>query len=229
MAPESDGYTEAWYLPDADNINVWMIRRQARGNRSWVCEGTLANLIDGINTGSGKATFTYTNDQPSTTLWYHDHSLGLTRLNVYAAGAGFWLIREPGGGEDGVDETRQTLPGPAPALGEDPNFDPAVRAKIREIPIAIQDKAFNTDGSLFYPANRAFFEGLGDGQTYDQNAADGLRYPLPAGPGLGHLAGVEPGGVLQRHGGERQHLARSSMSPRSATACACSMPRTRAS
>ena len=27
----------------------------------------------------------YTNDQPTTTLWFHDHSLGITRLNVYAA------------------------------------------------------------------------------------------------------------------------------------------------
>jgi FtsP/CotA-like multicopper oxidase with cupredoxin domain len=35
-----------------------------------------------------------------------------------------------------------------------------VRAAVREIPIVIQDRAFNTDGSLFYPDNRAFFEGL---------------------------------------------------------------------
>ena len=33
-------------------------------------------------------------------------------------------------------------------------------AKIREIPIAIQDRSFNADGSLFYPSNRAFFEGI---------------------------------------------------------------------
>ena len=37
---------------------------------------------------------------------------------------------------------------------------PADRAKIREIPIAIQDRSFNADGSLFYPDNRAFFEGI---------------------------------------------------------------------
>jgi FtsP/CotA-like multicopper oxidase with cupredoxin domain len=35
-----------------------------------------------------------------------------------------------------------------------------VRSRIREIPIAIQDRSFNADGSLFYPDNRAFFEGL---------------------------------------------------------------------
>jgi FtsP/CotA-like multicopper oxidase with cupredoxin domain len=91
-------------------------------------------------------------------------------------GAGFWLIRASGGGEDGL--VRGTLPGPAPASGEDPNFVTADRAKVREIPLAIADKAFNSDGSLFFPANRAFFEGLGDGQTYDQNANEGLLIPF---------------------------------------------------
>jgi FtsP/CotA-like multicopper oxidase with cupredoxin domain len=36
--------------------------------------------------------------------------------------------------------------------------------KYREIPIAIQDRSFNSNGSLFYPKNRAFFEGVGAGQ-----------------------------------------------------------------
>ena len=31
----------------------------------------------------------YLNDQQSATLWYHDHALGITRLNVYAGLAGF--------------------------------------------------------------------------------------------------------------------------------------------
>ena len=51
-----------------------------------------------------KRTFTYLNDQPSTTLWYHDHALGMTRVNVYAGPAGYWLIRDPAGvsGETGL-------------------------------------------------------------------------------------------------------------------------------
>jgi FtsP/CotA-like multicopper oxidase with cupredoxin domain len=36
----------------------------------------------------------------------------------------------------------------------------AVRNMIRAIPLAIQDRSFNADGSLFYPESRAFFEGL---------------------------------------------------------------------
>ena len=108
----------------------------------------------------------YRNDQPATTLWYHDHTLGMTRSNVYAGPAGFWLIRGgpydhptvAGTGDDAV------LPGPAPVAGEgvlDLNVPGnAVRNMIREIGIAIQDRSFNADGSLFYPETRAFFEGI---------------------------------------------------------------------
>ncbi|MDJ0805461.1 MAG: multicopper oxidase domain-containing protein [Gammaproteobacteria bacterium] len=187
--PESDGYTEAWYLPDAENINCVDaanadVGKKIKGVLQVVCEGTLANGFGGVpNTTVGKSTFTYTNDQPSTTLWYHDHSLGLTRLNVYGMGAGFWLIRAPGGGEDGL-VGRSTLPGPAPVMGEDPNFDPAVRKTIREIPLAIQDKSFYNNGALFYPENRAFFEGLGDGTDFgvQGNILNGLDIPFMPDP-----------------------------------------------
>jgi bilirubin oxidase len=72
----------------------------------------------------------------------------MTRLNVYAGPAGFYLIR--GGDRDLPDGV---LPGPAPALGDPPG------AKYYEIPIAIQDRSFNDDGSLFYPDSRTFFDG----------------------------------------------------------------------
>ena len=107
--------------------------------------------------------FAYPNDQPSTTLWYHDHTLGMTRNNVYAGPAGFWLIRESGGGETGL--VSGTLARSSPGFGSgrsrsERSRQSRFRAAIREIPIAIQDRSFNTDGSLFYPADRAFFEGL---------------------------------------------------------------------
>lgn len=38
--------------------------------------------------------YTYPNKQEPTTLWYHDHALGITRLNVYAGLAGFYLLRD---------------------------------------------------------------------------------------------------------------------------------------
>ncbi|MFN6149703.1 MAG: multicopper oxidase domain-containing protein, partial [Planctomyces sp.] len=36
----------------------------------------------------------YDNNQPAYTLWYHDHAMGSTRLNVYAGLAGFYLLRD---------------------------------------------------------------------------------------------------------------------------------------
>jgi FtsP/CotA-like multicopper oxidase with cupredoxin domain len=163
VGPESDGYPEAWYLPNANNIP-----------EGYATQGTLVNQYSTpTNNAPGVASFSYPNDQPSTTLWYHDHTLGMTRNNVYAGPAGFWLIRQNDGGEDGL--IAGTLPGPAPVAGDDPNFDAETRAGIREIPIVIQGRSFNlvdADGNLtenpenaveaklFYPANRAFFEGL---------------------------------------------------------------------
>jgi spore coat protein A len=118
----------------------------------------------------GKAYNTYSNDQPSSTLWYHDHAMGITRLNVYAASAGFWIIRENEGGETGFDEeSGQKLPGPPAMLGEDPNGNEGVRRKIREIPLAIQPKSFYEDGSLWYPSNRQFFDEMGEGVIYGSN------------------------------------------------------------
>ncbi len=166
VGPESDGYPEAWWLPDANNIPA-----------NYATSGTLVNRYAAeTNAIPGVANFSYPNDQPSTTLWYHDHTLGMTRLNVYAGPAGFWLLRKRDGGETGLKSG--VLPGPAPVAGEDlAETNITGRGKYREIPIVIQDRAFNTDGSLFYPANRAFFEGLGDGQIPGQkgNKRAGLK------------------------------------------------------
>jgi len=168
VGPESDGYPEAWWLPAASNIPP-----------SFARSGSLFDDVSGANPGNlGYADFIYPNHQPATTLWYHDHALGMTRSNVYAGPAGFWLLR--GGAYDGgVDvSTRDpaVLPGPAPAAGEqvlDLNIPGhPVRSKIREIPIAIQDRSFNADGSLFYPRDRAFFEGLNPDQLRIDFAPD---------------------------------------------------------
>ena len=71
-----DGFAEAWYLPNAANIPP-----------GYATTGTFYdyfNLKYAENWSPGTATFRYLNDQPASTLWYHDHSLGMTRLNVYA-------------------------------------------------------------------------------------------------------------------------------------------------
>ena len=40
------------------------------------------------------SSMTYDNDQQAATLWYHDHALGITRLNVYAGLAGFYVLQD---------------------------------------------------------------------------------------------------------------------------------------
>lgn len=75
----------------------------------------------------GSRLYRYPNTQLPTTLWYHDHALGITRYNVMLGLAGFYLIRDR-------DEEALHLPTGA-----------------YEIPLLIQDRSFNPDGSLRYP------------------------------------------------------------------------------
>jgi spore coat protein A, manganese oxidase len=72
-------------------------------------------------------TYRYPNDQAATQLWYHDHALGATRLNNYAGLSGVYLLR------DRVEDDLNLPDGPF------------------EIPLIIQDRFFNPDGSLLYP------------------------------------------------------------------------------
>ncbi len=148
-AQESDGFAEAWYLPNANNIPA-----------GFATEGTWYEPFKtefqdkfGVVWEPGTATFQYQNDQRAGTFWYHDHTLGMTRLNVYAGPAGFYLLRRGPG-----DLPSAVLPGPAPGVGADPF------GRFYEIPIAIQDRSFNDDGSLFYPDSRAFFGDFVPGQ-----------------------------------------------------------------
>jgi spore coat protein A, manganese oxidase len=102
--PASDGYPEAWF--------------------------TAGEAITGPD--FIKSLYHYANDQEPTTLWYHDHALGITRLNVYMGLAGFYLLRDP---VICLDEQDYQLP----------------RGQY-EIPLAIQDRSFLDDGSLAFPS-----------------------------------------------------------------------------
>ena len=116
----SDGYAEAWYLPAADNIPA-----------GYATEGTFYDVFReesplGELWEPGNAVFEYPNDQRASTMWYHDHTLGMTRLNVYAGPAGFYLLRRGPG-----DLPTPVLPGPAPRLG-DPRGNAILRDSARD-------------------------------------------------------------------------------------------------
>ena len=95
----SDGYPEAWFTKDFEEVGPFFERE----------------------------VYEYPNHQRATMLWYHDHAMGLTRLNNYAGLAGAYIIRDKW-------EASLNLP-----------------KKEYEIPLMIQDRSFNPDGSLFYP------------------------------------------------------------------------------
>jgi spore coat protein A len=141
VASHSDGFPEAWFLPAANNI------------AGYATQGTdfVNSQIPGTPTKAGEALYEYKNDQRATTLWFHDHSLGMTRTNVYAGPAGFYLLR--GGAADMPTES---------VVGGLPGGT-------HEIPIVIQDRSFNTDGSLFYATSRAFFDGYAGPYVGDPN------------------------------------------------------------
>jgi spore coat protein A len=85
-----------------------------------------------------KQTYHYDNDQEAATLWYHDHALGITRLNVYAGLAGFYLLRD--------DNENMLL------------ADGVIPAYPYEVEIVIQDRMFTGDGALFFPSENPEIE-----------------------------------------------------------------------
>ena len=106
-----DGNPEFFYNPDQTVIGP-----------QW------ANVPGGFTTK-----FRYDNNVPAGNLWYHDHALGITRLNVYAGLAGFYFVRD--GSDTGL-----------PGNGLDAPAWPYEKA------YAIQDRMFLATGELFYPA-----------------------------------------------------------------------------
>lgn len=155
VGDESDGYAEAWFLPAARNVPPGYA---TEGTWHSFFRGKASSAL-GLEWGPGFVTFEYPNDQRASTLWYHDHTLGMTRLNVYAGPAGFFLVRGGPQGDRAIRDSRSgemaVLPGPAPKEGD--TFPS--RKTYFELPIVIQDRAFNEDGSLFYPDSREFFDG----------------------------------------------------------------------
>jgi spore coat protein A, manganese oxidase len=75
------------------------------------------------------ALYHYPNGQDAATLWYHDHAMGITRLNIYAGLAGTFIVR---------DEEEKALNLPAG------DYD---------IPLMLCDRLVAQDGQLYYPVS----------------------------------------------------------------------------
>ena len=99
-----DGHPDAWFTPDFQYTGPAFVTN----------------------------TYNYNNFQEATTLWFHDHGLGITRLNVYSGLAGFYLLRDSR--DTGYANNPVGLP-----------------AGAYEQELLIQDRQFDTNGQLLFP------------------------------------------------------------------------------
>lgn len=127
----SDGAPFSWFTPNATGPNA----------------GAGECFLNGVPGSPGVAQYYYPNNQSARLMWYHDHAMGITRLNAYAGLAAGYLVTD-----DVV--TALTNAGIVPGL-------------TYTVPLIIQDKSFKTvadqwgkPGDLWYP------------NTYEINSID---------------------------------------------------------
>ena len=104
VPPELDGGPDSWFTSDG----IY------KGHGYYSFTGAAGN----------EAIYIYPNTQEASPIWFHDHTLGATRLNVYAGLAGGYLVTDP---------------------ANDPTNLPGL------VPLIIQDRMFDTTGQLFFP------------------------------------------------------------------------------
>jgi spore coat protein A len=114
VPPELDGGPDAWFTSDG----------LYQGHSYYSFPGTGGPT-------SNLAVYRYPNQQEPAPIWFHDHTLGATRLNVYAGLAGGYLLTDPSD-----SSIPANLPGP--------------------IPLVIQDRMFDKNGQLYFPAGSPF-------------------------------------------------------------------------
>jgi spore coat protein A len=93
---------------------------------------------------------------PASLLWYHDHLVGDTRMNVVAGLAGAYLLRD----------------------SFDTGTNPLLPNGMYELPLVVQDRQFNSDGSLLYPVAPASTNGPWIGEYFgDAMLVNGKIWP----------------------------------------------------
>jgi spore coat protein A, manganese oxidase len=129
-----DGNPDSWFTPDGLKGPGY----QSAGNPK-----------------PGEAIYEYPNSQEAGTLWFHDHALGITRINVYAGLAGFYFLQDP------AREPKGYPGGPY------------------EIEMAIQDRMFDTKSQLYFPQQQKMADHPYWGVYFEGNVAtvNGAAFP----------------------------------------------------
>ena len=140
----SDGTPHQWTTPKGETLTTYFkgdgvayvpdMWFDANGNLIPSCAKLTTCIVAGATNdpGVGSLTFYWTNQQSGRLMFYHDHSYGITRLNVYAGeAAGYLLV------DDKVDAALATagVPGTSTDLEH-------------LIPLVIQDKTFVPDNGV---------------------------------------------------------------------------------
>ena len=129
VPPELDGGPDAWFTSDGNIFGPKYYSAAIPGN---------------------SALYKYPNSQEASPIWFHDHTLGVTRLNVYAGLAGGYFIEDPAILPTSKSTTRGTQGSCATGCLPE-NLHPIADV----IPIVIQDRMFDTGGQLFFQADSA--------------------------------------------------------------------------
>ena len=119
VPPVLDGGPDAWFTSDASH----------QGHAYYSKDGTALKNY---------AIYRYPNKQEAAPIWFHDHALGATRLNVYAGLAGAYAVIDPA----------LALPAGLHPVGLQQGAGGTVDYLV---PLVIQDRMFDTTGQLFFP------------------------------------------------------------------------------
>jgi spore coat protein A len=120
VPPVLDGGPDAWFLSDAYNGPAYP---------SYTAQGHA--YYGGGAAALNQAIYKYPNTQEAANIWFHDHVLGATRLNVYAGMAGAYLLSDPG-------------------LALPPGLTDYGLGSDLIVPVVIQDRKFDVTGQLFF-------------------------------------------------------------------------------
>ena len=112
VPPVLDGGPDSWFTSDSQHVG------HSFYSKGWQLGDPPQNFC----------IYRYPNDQEEALIWFHDHTLGATRLNVYCGLAGGYLLVDP---------------------ANHPNNLPEL------LPLVFQDRMFDTAGELFFPADSA--------------------------------------------------------------------------
>ena len=131
----SDGTPYQWITP-------------AGTNTSYPTGVSVQNVPDMPDPGPGSMTFFFTNQQSARLLWIHDHTVGITRLGVYAGGVAPYELQDPV--ERGLVSSGVIPSDEMPLIIQDKTFVPG------DTQLGAQDPTWNKAawgglGSLWFP------------------------------------------------------------------------------